>query len=169
MSTTDPKRSASWYEGRHLRAWELHQLGWTQTRIAEALDVTQGAVSQWLKRAELAGLSALHAHPAPGAQPRLSPAQLAQLPRLLAAGAEAFGFLGDSWTRGRVAQLLKDQFGISYHPAHVSRLLKQIGWSSQRPIVRATQRDDAAIAAWYAERWPTLKKSAGAKAESSSL
>jgi transposase len=100
MSSTDPKRSASWSEGRRLRAWELHQLGWTQTRIAEALDVTQGAVSQWLKRAALAGLSALHAHPAPGAPPRLSPDQLAQLPRLLAAGAAAAGRAGRHLDQG---------------------------------------------------------------------
>ena len=102
MSTTDPKRSASWSEGRRLRAWELHQMGWTQNRIAEALDVTQGAVSQWLKRAALAGRPALHAHPAPGPQPRLPPAQLAQLPTLLACGAQACGFRGNVWTRRRV-------------------------------------------------------------------
>lgn len=169
MNTTDPKRSTSWSEGRRLRAWELHQLGWTQSRIAAALDVTQGAVSQWLKCAEQEGLPALYAHPAPGPQPRLSPAQLAQLANLLARGAEACGFLGDVWTRRRVAQLIHDEFGIRYHPAHVSRLLKQIGWSPQRPLVRATQRDDAAIAAWYAERWPALKKSACTKDGSSSL
>jgi transposase len=169
MSTTDPKRSASWSEGRRLRAWELHQMGWTQNRIAEALDVTQGAVSQWLHRAEREGLPALHTHPEPGPQPRLTPAQLAQLPNLLACGAEAFGFLGDVWTRRRVAQLIKDAFGINYHPAHVSRLLKQIAWSPQRPIVRATQRDDEAIAVWYSERWPALKKSVVKKDESSSL
>jgi transposase len=95
----------------------------------------------------------------------LSTAQLAQLVELLRQGAEAHGFLGDVWTRRRVAQLIKDEFAISYHPTHVGRLLRQIDWTPQRPIVRATQRDEAAIAAWYAERWPALKKSAGAKGE----
>jgi transposase len=88
---------------------------------------------------------------------------------LLACGAQAFGFLGEVWTRRRVAQLIHDEFGVRYHPAHVSRLLKQIGWSPQRPLVRASQRDDAAIASWYAERWPALKKSACTKDELSSL
>jgi len=151
-----------------LRAWELHQLGWKQALIAQALGVSQAAVSQWLKRAQSDGRHALHAHPAPGRQPLLSPAQLAQLPRLLAQGAEAFGFLGAVWTRRRVAQLIKEQFGVSYHPRHVGRLLKQIGWSPQRPSVRASQRDEAQIAAWYHERWPALKKTVYEKAESSS-
>jgi transposase len=168
MNTTDPKQPVNWYEARRLRAWELHQMGWTQSKIAQALGVTQGAVSQWLSRAKRAGVQALHACPAPGRPPLLSPAQLAQLPDLLAQGAEAFGFLGAVWTRRRVAQLIKDELGVSYHPGHVSRLLKQIDWSPQRPLVRATQRDEVAIAAWSAERWPALKKSACAKGELSS-
>jgi transposase len=168
MSTPHPHQHLSWHEGRRLRAWELHQKGWTQTRIAEALGVTQGAVSQWLKRAALEGVEALRSHPAPGPTPLLSPAQLAQLEELLEQGAEAFGFRGALWTRRRVARLIHEQFGVSYHPGHVSRLLRQIGWSPQRPIQRASQRDEAAIAAWYAERWPALKKSRCAKSARSS-
>jgi len=158
MSTPDREPPTSWHEGRRLRAWKLHRMGWTQTHIAEALGVTQGAVSQWLKRATLGGVQALQAHPAPGRSPLLSPAQLAQLEDLLAQGAEAFGFRGALWTRRRVAHLIHEQFGVSYHPGHVSRLLRQIGWTPQRPLQRATQRDEDAIAAWYTERWPALKK-----------
>jgi transposase len=63
-----------------------------------------------------------------------------------------------------VAAVLEREFGVRYHPAHVSRLLRAVGWSVQRPIRRATQRDEAAIAAWYAERWPALKKGPKQKA-----
>lgn len=157
----------SWREGRRLRAWQLHRMGWAQSHIAEALGVTQGAVSQWLKRAAPGGVEALHAHPPPGRTPLLSPAHLAQLEDLLMQGAEAFGFRGELWTRRRVAHLIQEQFGVSYHPGHVSRILMQIGWTPQRPLQRATQRDDDAIAAWYAERWPALKKSPGANGERS--
>jgi transposase len=138
-------------------------MGWTQTHIAEALGVTQGAVSQWLKRATLGGVAALRDQPPPGRPPSLSPAQLVQLEALLQQGAEAFGFRGALWTRRRVAHLIREQFGVSYHPGHVSRLLQQLGWTPQRPIQRATQRDDDAIATWYAERWPALKKSRSVK------
>jgi transposase len=76
----------------------------------------------------------------------------------LAQGAPAFGFRGDIWTAARVAQLIKEQFGVQYHPAHVSRLLRQLQWTPQKPLVRASQRDEAAIEAWYRERWPAIKK-----------
>ena len=137
----------------------------TQQQIAQALGVTQGAVSQWLKRATLHGVQALRDHPAPGPMPLLGIDQRAQLLGLLAQGAEAFGFRGAVWTCRRVARLIKEQFGISYHPAHVSRLLAQLDWTPQKPIVRATQRDEQAIAAWYSMRWPALKKRHGGKGE----
>jgi transposase len=147
-----------WREGRRLRGWELAQQGWTQSAIAAALGVTQGAVSQWLTRARTGGAAALRRRPAPGAPPKLTPAQRAQVPALLARGPEAFGFRGHVWTAPRIAAVLAARFGVRYHPAHVSRLMRAGGWSPQRPLQRATQRDEAAIARWWAERWPALKK-----------
>jgi transposase len=88
----------------------------------------------------------------------LSAAQLAQLDALLRQGAEAFGSQGAVWTCRRVARLIAEQFGVRYHPAHVSRLLRRLGWTVQKPILRATQRDAQAITAWYHERWPAIKK-----------
>ena len=52
MEKTLSSQATNWREGGRLRAWELHQKGWKQQAIAEALGVTQGAVSQWLKRAQ---------------------------------------------------------------------------------------------------------------------
>jgi predicted transcriptional regulator len=34
-----------WKEARRLQAWKLKQKGWAQRQIAEALGVSQGAVS----------------------------------------------------------------------------------------------------------------------------
>jgi transposase len=155
QTTTHPK---DWREGRRLRAWELDQQGWKQGKIAEALGVTQGAVSQWLKRARDGGLDALRTRTSPGAPSRLAPDQLAALPARLARGAPAFGFLGDVWTRARVAEVIKREFGVTYHPDHVARLLKAVGWTVQKPTERATQRDEAEIAAWREQQWPEIKK-----------
>jgi transposase len=144
-------------EWRRLRAWALHQEGWSGRAIAAALGVTPGAVSQWLKRAREGGVQALAHRMPPGSPSRLTPEQQAELVRLLEQGAEAHGFLGDVWTTKRVASLIQRTFGIRYHPAHMSRLLRALGWSVQKPIKRATQRNEAAITQWRTERWPALQ------------
>ena len=145
-------------EARRLRAWELKQQGWQQQTIAAALGVTPGAVSQWLKRAAAGGVEALRSRMRPRPTPRLTPEQRAPIPAVLARGAGAYGLPGGVWTTARVAAVLEREFGVRYHPAQVSRLLRAVGRSVQRPIRRATQRDEAAIAAWRVGRWPALKK-----------
>jgi transposase len=147
-----------WRDGRRQRAWEWNQQGWKQTAIAAALGVTPGAVSQWLKRARTQGVEALRGHPAAGPTPRLTADQRAQIPALLARGAPAWGVVGEVWTCKRVAEVIRRTFGVAYHPAHVYKLLSRLEHRFQRPVDRATQRDEDAIAAWWRDRWPTLKK-----------
>jgi transposase len=96
--------------------------------------------------------------PPPGATPRLSEDERARLPELLARGAKAHGFRGEVWTCERVAQVIRKEFGVSYHPAHVSRLLKALRQSLQKPKRRAEQRDEEAIDDWKDKKWPSLKK-----------
>ncbi len=123
-----------------------------------ALGVSKGAVSQWMKRGRAGGIQALKAHPPAGVKPRLSAEQQAQIPALLAKGAEAYGFRGDVWTARRVAEVIERTFGVHYHRDHVGRLLREAGWSRQQPIERATQRDEVAIKQWSEQRWPAIKK-----------
>jgi transposase len=158
MEKTLSSQATDWREGRRLRAYELKQQGWKQTEIADALGVTEGAVSQWMKRAREEGMEGLRHKPPPGATPRLSEDERARLPELLAQGAQAHGFRGDVWTCERVAIVIRKEFGVSYHPAHVSRLLKALRQSLQKPQRRAEQRDEEAIERWKEERWPSLKK-----------
>src|SRR5918992_3826030 len=147
----------TWKEARRLQAWQLKQQGWPQRHIAEALGVSAAAVSQWLKRARQDGPQALRHRPPPGAPRRLASEQLARLPALLHRGPEAYGFRGQIWTRGRVAAVLRLEFGVSYHPVHVGRLLESIRWSPQKPASRARQRDEATIANWREQTWPAIK------------
>lgn len=158
MRRADEQRG-DWKEWRRLRAWELSQQGWSQKEIAEALGVTEGAVSQWMKVGRGQGEEGLRGKIAKGPQHRLSEKQVVQLPALLDQGAEAHGFRGAVWTTARVAELIKKRFGVKYHPAHMSRLLKRIKYSVQQPVEQATQRDEQAIDAWKNEQWPELKKS----------
>src|ERR671912_1455426 len=164
MEKTLSSQATDWREGRRLRALELKERGWKLTHIADALGVTEGAVSQWMKRAREEGVEGLRHKPPPGATPRLSEEARAKLPELLAQGAQAHGFRGEVWTCERVATVIRKEFGVSYHPAHVSRLLKALRQSLQKPQRRANQRDEEAIERWKEERWPSLKRGRKRKA-----
>jgi len=145
-------------EWRRLRAWYLFLSGWIQVKIAEALGVTQGAVSQWLKRARQRGVEALRRGKAPGARPKLTADQKAQIPQLLARGATAWGFRGEVWTCERVAEVIKREFQVQYTPEHVGRILKKLRWSCQKPERRSVRRDEEAIEQWRDQQWPEVKK-----------
>jgi transposase len=67
-----------------------------------------------------------------------------------------------------VAKVIQREFGVKYHPAHVSRILKELGWTPQKPIRRAKQRQETEIQRWQEERWPALKKRRPKKAGPSS-
>ena len=111
-----------------------------------------------MSRAEVGGVEALYTPPRKKREARLSADQLARMPELLERGAEHFGFRGDVWTRKRVGAVIKREFGVSYTPVHVGRILKGIRWSSQKPIERASQRNEAAIEQWRVETWTSLQK-----------
>lgn len=150
--------ATDWREGRRMRAWELSIQGWRQRDIAMALGVTRGAVSQWLRRAREEGPEGLRRRVAPGPEPRLTQEQRQELPKLLERGPEAYGFRGAVWTEGRIVGVIRRAFGVTYHPSHVGRILRACGWSLQKPMRRASQRNEEAIRRWREERWPEVKK-----------
>jgi len=112
-----------------------------------------------MKRAREEGVEGLCLKPStPGATPRLSEQQRARLRELLARGAEAHGFRAEVWTCERAAELIREEFGVSYHPAHVSRVVRRLGLSLQKPMRRADRRNDEAIKHWKEKTWPELKR-----------
>jgi transposase len=141
-----------------MRAWDLSQQGWAQCDIAEALGASRPAVSRWLAAAEEGGPGVLRSRLHPGRAGKLLPGQRYLLADCLWHGAEAYGFAGDLWTCDRIRQVVKEEFGVDYHKGHVSRILKEIGWTPQVPITRAIQRDEEAIARWREHDWPQLKR-----------
>lgn len=159
MATTRSSGSA-WREWRRLRAWDLAQRGWGVRSLAVALDASPAAVSRWLATARRDGPQALSARPHPGAPPKLSADQKRLIADFLWHGPEAYGFRGEVWTCGRVARILREEFRVAYHPGHVSRILKDLGWTPQFPITRAIQRDADAIDRWAGQDWPALKSRA---------
>ena len=73
---------------------------------------------------------------------------------------KAYGYPTELWTLQRVAEVIEEEFGESYHPSGVWKVLGRMGWSCQKPERRARERNEDDIRTWRVERWPELKKSA---------
>lgn len=149
------------YEVLRRRCVELKETGWKQKDIASALGMTEGWVSQTLRKYRELGSDGLLARKPPGSQPKLTSEQLSQLVEELAHGAVSHGFPGHIWTRARVNELIGRLFGVSYDPTQVGRILKKVGWSLQKPTKKARQQDKLKVQKWRKGTVAELKKSGG--------
>jgi transposase len=151
------RRDFAGLEQRRLEAAHMFAQGASQAEVAHTFGVSAQAASVWYRRWRQGGQVALRGAGRAGRRPRLSAAELEAVDQALRKGPEAFGFDTDLWTLGRVAQVIERLTGVRYHPGHVWRLLRRLGWSPQRPARRAAERDEAEIARWRAEEWPRIK------------
>ena len=159
------KRDFDQLEQRRLKAAKLFDQGFTQAEVSRQLDVHRQSVSRWYKAWEDKGRKGLKKAGRAGRKPRLQPAQLESLNQGLKEGPEVLGYGTGLWTTWRVADLIQRQTGLKFHPGHVWRILRSLGWSCQRPIGRATQRDEPAIQRWKQVRWPEIKKKRASSSE----
>jgi transposase len=154
----EPKRSKKEMEARRMLAAELFGQGMGPAEVARRLGVTVGATSQWRKKWQRAGREALRSRPHPGSRPKLPHGRRRELEEMLLQGARVHGFSTELWTLARVVELIRRQFGVTYDPSQVSRILHAMGWSRQRPIRRAREQDEEAVEAWRKKDWPRIKK-----------
>ncbi len=101
----------------------------------------------------------MYRRPNKGAKPKLTPEQFKELPSLLKQGVQAFGYWDEVWTRDRVCAVVQKRFGVRYHPTQMGHILRKIGWTPQKPVLRSAERVEAGIERWKKEEWPSLKKS----------
>jgi transposase len=129
--------------------------------VAAALGMTRTAVYAWLAKYREGGPEALKARPVPGRPPRLSGAQLAGLYGLVVGNdPRQLRFAFALWTRAMVRELVRREFGVVVSEVSVSRLLRKLGLSPQRPLYRAYQQDPEAVARWKAEEYPQIRAQA---------
>jgi len=154
-----PAGSAEKLEARRKRAINLVERDkMSQAEAARQLKVDVRTVRKWIAWHRGEGDRGVEARPTPGRPSRLDAGSRRQLERLLVKGPRAAGFDGDLWTCARVAAMIRREFGISYHKDHVRRVLRQLGWSMQKPESRAIERNEKKIRRWVRESWPAIKK-----------
>jgi transposase len=152
------RRDFAALERRRLAAARLLRQELSQSEVARRVGVHRQSVSRWAGELEQSGVGGLRRAKRTGRPPKLSAAQLRDREQALKRGPEACGFATGRWTARRVRDLIEYRTGVRYHEDHVWRILRQLGWSCQRPVGRAWERDAAAIRHWQQYRWPRIKK-----------
>jgi len=145
-------------EARRIEAGKLLQRGVRPAEVARRLKVSRTSVGRWQQTLTSGGRRSLRGAPRTGRPPLLDANDQKRLIAALKAGALAQGYSSDLWTLGRVGKLIETLTGQRYCESGVWRLLKRLGFSSQRPAKRAMQRDETAVRQWKTKRWPALKK-----------
>lgn len=143
-----------------LRVLDALQDGMTQTRAALTFGVSRWSVVQWAKMRREAGEHALTAKRRgrrAGEAGKLSAKQCERM-RALVVGKmpEQLKLPFYLWTRAAVRELIKRQCGVSLSLSAVGGYLKRWGLSAQRPVKRAYERNDEAVAQWLAEVYPQI-------------
>lgn len=127
-----------------LAAADLIEAGASDREVAQRFGVTRSSANRWRQVLAAGGRQALASKGAGGVRCKLSPAQLGELEQVLKAGPAAFGWDEDqSWTLIRVAEVVRDKFGVYYTVSGLHLLLQRIGWSIQVHSVQALLKDSS--------------------------
>jgi transposase len=153
-----PHGSPEQLERRRLRAIDLLQQGHPPVEVAKKVGVDRRSVRRWNAVYRNKGAEGLRARVASGRPPKLDAGEKRQLEKELLKGAKSAGFPTDLWTCARIARLIRQHFGVSYHVNHVGRLLRSLDWSPQKPQRRAIERNEEEIQRWVKKQWPRIKK-----------
>jgi transposase len=145
-------------EERRMEAMRLLDAGLNQSDVARRMKVARQTVVRWLKARREHGLKALRKAASAGRKPKLTERDRRKLEKRLLEGPERLGYETPLWTCPRVAHLLEQEFGVRYHAGHVWKILISLGWSPQRPVGKARERNEEEIRRWRRVRWPGIKK-----------
>src|SRR5215469_10856470 len=131
------RRNFEALERRRREAAELLRQGVRQAEVARRVGAHRQSVSRWAEQLKGGGLPALRQAGRAGRKARLRAEDLRRIERGLKRGPEALGYESALWTSERVAHLIEKECGVQYHAGHAWRILRQLGWSCQRPTGRA--------------------------------
>ena len=143
---------------RRIHAVLLNHDALTSGDISLLLKTPRSRVSEWLKNYERYGLDGLLEGHRSGRPPQLNTKQKTSLSDIIESGPVAYGYLSGVWTSPMIARVMKEEYGVAYHPGHVRKLLYQLGFSVQRPKRVLARADPTKQSRWRRYTYPNLKK-----------
>lgn len=138
--------------------------GTSRIEVANAIGVNRRFVGEWVRAFEGMGEAALaggRRGRRPGEQKALNRRQEATIRRLIVGRCpDQLKLPFALWTREAVGQLIERKTGIRLSLTAIGTYLAAWGLTPQKPIRRATERNEAAIQAWMKRDYPAIARRA---------
>jgi transposase len=143
------------------RAVERVQAGESPEKVIRTLGFARACIYDWLAKYRSGGWHALKTGKRPGRPKILTGSQIRWVYNLVTEGdPQQLKIPFALWTRDLVASAIKDKFGIKLSESSVGRLLRQLGFSNQKPLYRAYQQNPDVVKRWMDVDFPKIKKEA---------
>jgi transposase len=126
--------------------------------IGRLLQVHRSSVHSWIQMWNEHGKEGLYEGHRSGRPAALTEKDKERLRDIVDSGPVAYGLQTGVWTSPIIAQIIEEEFAVHYHPGHVRKLLKNTGFSVQRPTTKLMQADPKKQNKWIRYTYPNLKK-----------
>jgi transposase len=148
-------------EQLRISAVERVQEGESPEAVAVGLGINRRTIYRWLTAFHYGGDEALKAKAIPGAPPKLDAKQLAQLAKVIRdKNPQQLKFDYALWTLAIIRKVIATKFGVKLSESSVSRLMKRLGFSPQRPLYRAWQQKPELVQSWREQDYPKIVRQA---------
>jgi transposase len=128
-----PAGSAEDIERRRRRALILLDEGKSLHEVGRLVGCSASSVMHWRNARKRDGDLGLKVRNSTGRPRRLNDEDRERLVALLQSGAIACGHATNEWTMARIAEIIRHEFGVTYHEDHISRFMQKLGWSYDSP------------------------------------
>jgi len=133
-------------------------------KIAKACGVTVRSVYRWFDAFKKMGEEGLLARKGAGRPQKVSPTQRSWVALVVKDDTPANWYLGDKlWTLNHIKKVVEIGLGLSLSLPTVRNIMRQIGFTPQRPLHRAYEQDPALVEQWRKVELPALRQRAEAE------
>jgi transposase len=146
-------------EALRMRAVHRVEEGESPEAVIKALGMNRRTVYKWIALYREGGAVALKARPLSGRPLKLNGTKLQWIFRtVVTKNPLQLRFPFALWTREMVRELIERKYGIRLSVVSVGRLLKKLGLTCQKPLMRAFQQDPIIVQQWIEKEYPAIRR-----------